>query len=101
MFSGQLAQLIEQDGICGLTSNPAIFQKAIAGSDEYDAALATVLRQADAEPAQLFEAIAAEDIRQAADVMRTVYDRTNAADGYVSLEVSPHLAADTAGTLEA
>ncbi len=100
MASGELARMVEADGICGLTSNPAIFQKAIAGSTEYDAAIAGVLQQGDAEPAALFEAIAIEDIRQAADVMRPVYEQTQGVDGYISLEVSPHLAADTAGTLE-
>jgi transaldolase/glucose-6-phosphate isomerase len=100
MASGDLARMVEADGICGLTSNPAIFQKAIGGSDQYDADIAAILRDADAEPSALFEAIAIEDIRQASDIMRPVYDRTLGVDGYISLEVSPHLAADTAGTLD-
>ena len=101
MASGQLARMVEEDGICGLTSNPAIFQKAIGSTDQYDADLAAILNRGDAEPSALFEALAIDDIRRAADVMRSVYDATKAADGYISLEVSPHLAADTAGTLAA
>ena len=101
MESGELARMVEVDGISGLTSNPAIFQKAIGSSNQYDADIAAILSSADAEPSVLFEAVAIEDIRQAADVMRSVYDKTKAADGYVSLEVSPHLAADAAGTYAA
>lgn len=101
MASGQLARMVEEDGICGLTSNPAIFQKAIGSSNEYDAAIAAILHHADAESSELFEAIAIEDIQHAADVMRPVYDATLGVDGYISLEVSPHLSADTAGTLNA
>lgn len=101
MASGRLAQMIDEDGLCGLTSNPAIFQKAIGSGTDYDAATADILQHGDAEPVELFEALAIEDIRQAADIMRKVYDRTQGADGFVSLEVSPHLGRDTKGTLEA
>lgn len=101
MASGQLARMVEEDGLCGLTSNPAIFQKAIGGGTAYDATIAEILRHGDAEPVELFEALAIEDIRQAADIMRAVYEATDGVDGYVSLEVSPHLGRDTQGTLDA
>jgi len=97
--SGELAAIVEA-GVTGVTSNPAIFESAIAGSDDYDDALAALLTADPSAPAEdLFEAIAVEDIRAAADVLRTVYDATDGADGFVSLEVSPTLAADTAGTV--
>jgi transaldolase len=97
--SGELAGLIEE-GIRGLTSNPTIFQKAIASSDQYDAQLREALADdPDASPATLFEALAVQDIRAAADMLRPVYDGSDGADGYVSLEVSPHLAHDTDGTV--
>ena len=97
--SGQLQTLIDQDGLMGMTSNPAIFEKAIAGSSDYDNAL----RQGATEyigVKQMYEQIAIRDIQDAADVMWVVYERTNGQDGYVSLEVSPHLAFDTEGTIE-
>ena len=97
--TGELNRLIDQDGLSGMTSNPAIFEKAISGSDDYRG----VLRQLSIgglQPLQIYESIAIEDIRWAADVMLQVYERTEGADGYVSLEVSPHLANDTQGTVE-
>ena len=97
--TGELNRLIDQDGLSGMTSNPAIFEKAISGSDDYRG----VLRQLSIgglQPLQIYESIAIEDIRWAADVMLQVYERTEGADGYVSLEVSPHLADDTQGTVE-
>lgn len=96
---GQLSRLIAEDGLKGMTSNPAIFEKAIAGSDDYRGALRQ-LAAAGLEPLQIYEAIAIEDIRWAADVMLPVYESTEAVDGYVSLEVSPHLANDTQATVE-
>ncbi len=97
--SGQLQTLIDQDGLMGMTSNPAIFEKAIAGSSDYDEAI----RQAATEyigVKQMYEQIAVRDIQDAADVMWPVYERTKGHDGYVSLEVSPHLAFDTQATIE-
>ncbi|MBT4098878.1 MAG: transaldolase [Gemmatimonadetes bacterium] len=97
--TGELNRLIDQDGLSGMTSNPAIFEKAISGSDDYRG----VLRQlsiAGLQPLQIYESIAIEDICWAADVMLPVYERTEGVDGYVSLEVSPHLADDTQGTVE-
>src|SRR5580765_3843387 len=96
---GDLAKLIEQDGVKGVTSNPAIFEKAIGSSDEYDGAIGNALKGGDRPVADLFEHIAVEDIQNAADVLRPVYDRTGGADGFVSLEVSPYLATDTNGTI--
>ena len=97
---GELKRLVEEDGIRGVTSNPTIFEKAIAGSTDYDEALGALLAQdprADVE--KLYEPLAVEDIQMAADVLRPVYDESDGADGFVSLEVSPHLAHDTEGTI--
>jgi transaldolase len=97
--SGALARRIAGGDFTGMTSNPAIFEKAIAGSNEYDALLAEAAR-GGADAKTVYERVAMRDIRDAADALRPVYDRTRARDGYVSLEVSPHLAHDTAGTLD-
>lgn len=97
--SGELARLIEEDGIAGVTSNPAIFEKAIVASTDYDDAIAELA--AEGKSAQeIYEILTVEDVRSAADILRPMYDRTEGLDGYVSLEVNPHLARDTAGTLE-
>ncbi len=96
--SGELAQKIEQDGLRGLTSNPAIFKEAIVGSPDYDDAIRTLSTQGLKEDA-IYENMAVEDIQGAADAFRPLYDRLDGKDGFVSLEVSPHLAQDTAGTL--
>ena len=94
--SGELKRLIEM-GVTGLTSNPTIFEKAIAGSTDYDEAL-TELARSDKSVDQSYEALVIEDIRTTADLLRPIYDRTGGVDGYASLEVSPKLAHDTAGT---
>ena len=100
MASGQLDRLIEEDALRGLTSNPAIFQKAIGGSDEYDEAIAAFLGEnPEMDAGEIYERLAVEDIRRAADILRPVYNETGI-DGVVSLEVSPHLAHDTEGTIE-
>ncbi|WP_316169171.1 bifunctional transaldolase/phosoglucose isomerase [Bradyrhizobium sp. SZCCHNRI1058] len=96
---GDLKRLIDEDGVKGVTSNPAIFEKAIGSSDEYDAPIATALKNGDRSPTQLFEAVAVEDIQNAADVLRPVYDRFDGNDGFVSLEVSPYLAMDSKATI--
>jgi transaldolase / glucose-6-phosphate isomerase len=100
IVSGELKRMVEQDGITGVTINPTIFDKAIAGSHDYDTAI-TMLVSAhpDLTSAQVYERLAVEDVTRAADVLRPVYDRTAGVDGYVSLEVSPGLAHDTSGTL--
>jgi transaldolase/glucose-6-phosphate isomerase len=98
MTSGDLSDLIELDGLRGVTSNPAIFEKAIAGSTDYtDLLESPEARTLDAKT--LYERLAVRDVQDAADLLRSVYDATSARDGYVSLEVSPLLAYDTAGTL--
>ncbi len=95
--TGDLQALIDQ-GVRGVTSNPAIFEKAIAGSDDYDADIQRLAGE-NRSVNEIYEALAIEDIRQAADLLRPLYDRTDGRDGYVSLEVSPTLAHDTAGTV--
>ena len=96
---GDLKALIDTDGVKGVTSNPSIFEKAIGSSDEYDGAIGKALKKGDRPVADLFEALAVEDIQNAADVLRPVYDRLDGNDGFVSLEVSPYLAMDTKGTI--
>lgn len=99
--SGELGHMVEADGISGVTSNPTIFEKAIAGSQDYDNQLQSILTDNPrAEPRTLYELLAIEDIRMAADVLRPVYIQTAGADGFVSLEASPYLAHDTEGTLD-
>jgi transaldolase/glucose-6-phosphate isomerase len=97
---GELKRLVDEDGLGGVTSNPAIFEKAIGGSDEYVSAIAEISKDASLSPKDVYERLAVADIQAAADVLRVVYDRTKAQDGYVSLEVSPELAKDTAGSLD-
>jgi transaldolase/glucose-6-phosphate isomerase len=96
---GELRRLIEKDGLRGLTSNPSIFEKAIVGSSDYtDLLVAEDSRHLDAQT--LYERLAVRDVRDAADLLRPVYDHSQKRDGYVSLEVSPRVARDTRGTLE-
>jgi transaldolase / glucose-6-phosphate isomerase len=100
ILSGELQRLVEEDGVRGVTSNPTIFEKAITGSTDYDQAIQTLLTLDSNTPVEkIYEALAIEDIQMAADVLRPVYDSTDGGDGFVSLEVSPHLAHDTAGTI--
>jgi len=98
MADGKLTALIANDGISGVTSNPTIFQKAITGGKEYDVTISRLLH-AGKNSGQIFDALAIEDIQKACDLFRPVYDRTKGADGFVSLEVNPHLARDTPQTL--
>jgi transaldolase/glucose-6-phosphate isomerase len=98
--SGELQRLIEQDGLGGVTSNPAIFEKAITGSTDYADALVELQKRKDLDAMGIYEILAIKDIQDAADTLRVVYDRTNKRDGYVSLEVSPFLAKDTEGTIK-
>ena len=95
--SGELQGLIDA-GITGLTSNPTIFEKAITGSTDYDDALLEQAREGK-DAGAIYEHLVVDDIRAAADLLRPVYDRTDGADGFASLEVSPHLAHDTDGTV--
>jgi transaldolase/glucose-6-phosphate isomerase len=98
--SGELKRLIEQDGLGGVTSNPAIFEKAITGSTDYADALLELQKRKDLDAMGVYEILAIQDIQNAADTLRPVYDRTKKRDGYVSLEVSPFLARDTSGTIK-
>src|ERR671933_2618643 len=96
---GDLAGLID-DGVVGVTSNPTIFQGAIAEGDAYDDQIREILDSGESEPKEIFIRLAADDIRNACDILRDVYDSGNGKDGYVSLEVDPNLAHDTEGTIE-
>jgi transaldolase len=100
LTSGTLQRYIDEFSITGLTSNPTIFDHAIKNSHDYDGAISQKLKEDKSGEALFFE-LAIEDLRQAADLFRPIYDRTNGVDGWVSLEVSPLLARDTAGTLSA
>jgi transaldolase len=100
LSSGGLARLVADDGVRGVTSNPSIFQKAIEGGDAYRTAVAELLaNDPEMTTIDLYEALVIEDIRGAADVLETVFEASGGDDGYVSLEVSPHLADDTEGTI--
>ena len=100
LVSGELARYVEEDGLTGLTTNPAIYEKALSGSSQdYESALARLLPQRELDAKAIYERLAIQDIQAAADLLRPVYDRTASRDGYVSLEVSPVLAHDAAGTM--
>ena len=98
--TGQLARLIEDDGLRGMTSNPTIFEKAIAGSPDYTKPLAELAKRGDLDSKGIYEHLAIRDIQDAADALRGVYDQSKRRDGYVSLEVSPYLAHKTEETIE-
>ncbi len=98
--SGKLKNLIDNDGLRGMTSNPAIFEKAIADSNLYDDILKSLAGRSDLDTTAKFEQIAIRDIQDAADALRGVYDSSKARDGYVSLEVSPYLANKTKETID-
>jgi transaldolase len=97
--SGELRRLIEEDSLRGVTSNPAIFEKAISGSDLYEEQLRELAGQGKSAN-DIYEAIAVRDVQMAADELASVYEKTDGLDGYVSLECSPLLANDTEGTIE-
>ncbi len=98
--TGELSRLMESRDVRGITSNPAIFEKAIAGNAVYDADIETAIRSG--QPIDtIYESLVFEDIRRACDQLRPIYDSTNGLDGYVSLEVPPNLANNTEGTVEA
>ena len=96
---GELRRLIEEDGLRGMTSNPSIFEKAIAGSSLYQDFFDSLANRSDLDAKGRFELLAIRDIQEAADLLRSVYQSSNRRDGYVSLEVSPYLANDTEGTI--
>jgi len=97
--SGELKRLIEEDGLRGMTSNPSIFEKAIAGSTDYTDFLNSLKSRTDLDAKARYEMLAIRDIQDATDLMRPVYESANRKDGFVSLEVSPYLAHDTEGTI--
>jgi transaldolase / glucose-6-phosphate isomerase len=99
LTSGELKRLIDEDGLRGMTSNPAIFEKAIADSTLYSDILQSLRSRTDLDAKGRYEILAIRDIQDAADFLRPVYDSSKRRDGYVSLEVSPYLARDTQGTL--
>jgi transaldolase len=96
---GDLTRLIEEDGLAGLTTNPSIYEKAIAETDDYDESLSRLFAGPGLAAQSIFESLAVEDLRAAADHLRPVYERTGRRDGYVSFEVPPSIARDTAGTV--
>lgn len=99
IVSGELRRLIKEDGLRGMTSNPSIFEKAIVDSRDYHADIQSMAKTGmDAKA--IYEALSQRDVQMAADEFRPVYDNTDGKDGYVSLEVNPHLAHDTDGTIE-
>ena len=100
MATGELARLIDEDGLRGMTSNPAIFEKAITGSSDYSQALQQLAKRKDLDAKGIYEQLAIRDIQDAADALRRVYDQTKRRDGYVSLEVSPYLAHKTRETID-
>ena len=98
LTSGGLKKLIDEDGLRGMTSNPTIFEKAIAGSTDYNDQLQQLALQGK-KAVEIYEDLAIQDIQTAADIFHPVFERTKGLDGYVSLEVSPHLGRDTAATI--
>ena len=96
--SGQLAKMMEKDGVVGITSNPTIFQKALSEGDAYDEQLRAVLAKTD-DPKEIFIELAAKDVGDACDLLRPIWEKTAGKDGYVSMEVDPRLAYDTEATV--
>lgn len=96
--NGEVARMIAADGLAGMTSNPTIFEKAIIEHDDYDDAVSKLIRHGFGAM-EIYETLTLEDVRHAADLFRPVYDASNGRDGFVSLEVSPHLAYDTEQTI--
>jgi transaldolase len=99
LTSGSLAAMIEDVGIRGVTSNPTIFEKAVSAGSDYDAQIAELSKQ-DLSTLEIFEALAIDDIRNACDVFRPIYDLSDGGDGFVSIEVEPQYARDPGGTRE-
>ncbi len=99
MVSGELQRLIREDKVKGITSNPSIFEKAISACHDYDADIQKLTHQGK-NTGTIYETLIIQDVQNAADEFRALYNATEGADGYVSLEVNPHLARDTEGTLQ-
>ena len=96
--AGDFQRMLNEDGIVGVTANPTIFEKSISTGHAYDEQISQLI-SAGKSTNEIYEAVVIQDIRTVADLLRPIYDRTNGADGYVSLEVSPELANDTEGTI--
>ncbi|HUZ58511.1 MAG TPA: transaldolase [Hanamia sp.] len=99
MDSGELQKLIDEDSLCGITSNPSIFEKAVSSSSDYDDDVRKLASEGKNNE-EIFFGFAASDIQRATDILKPVYDEAKGTDGFVSLEVSPHLANDTDGTIK-
>ena len=99
LTGGELRRMVEEDDLRGVTSNPTIFEKAVTGSADYDEQLRGLV-SAGRSVSEIYEELVVQDIAAAADALRPVYERTDALDGYISLEVDPRLAYDTRGTVE-
>jgi transaldolase len=99
LTSGELRNWIDEDGASGVTSNPSIFEKAIGESHDYDAAIHSLALEGKSVP-EIYQALTVDDIQHATDLFRPLYNRLQGADGFASLEVSPHLAHDTDGTID-
>ncbi len=99
MDSGKLQQMIDEDGLAGITSNPSIFEKAVSSSSDYDEDIRRLSKE-DKSNEEIFFGFATKDISRATDILKPVYDEAKGSDGFVSLEVSPHLAHDTEGTIK-
>jgi transaldolase len=97
VHTGELKRMMDEDAVTGVTSNPTIFQKALASGNAYDEDMKKLLAETD-DPEQIFFSLALQDIRDACDVLKPAYDASNGVDGYVSMEVLPALAYDTEGT---
>src|SRR3989449_10914854 len=97
--SGELQRMIEEEAVVGMTSNPTIFEKAIGGSSDYDEALRNLIDGNKTSDEEIMLSLIVEDIQMAADVLKPVYDQTKHKDGYVSIEVLPRVANDTAATI--
>src|SRR5947209_14908980 len=98
--SGELERMTREENVTGLTSNPTIFQKALAEGSEYDAEIRELVASGIDDPNDIFLSLAITDIQRAADVLRPVFERTSGGDGFVSLEVTPGVAHDTALTID-
>ena len=98
VHGGELARMMEEDAVVGVTSNPTIFQKAISQGDLYDEQIRASLAQVE-DPKEIFWRLAEKDVGDACDVLRPIWDEGQGQDGYVSIEVDPNLAGDTEGTI--
>src|SRR5437773_5555737 len=98
LISGKFQRLLAEDGVVGVTANPTIFEKSISAGHAYDQQISQLIREGK-NTNEIYEAVAIQDIRTVADLLRPIHDRTAGGDGYVSLEVSPDLAHDTQGTI--